>query len=103
MAVEIRFDANQQYQRDAIDAVVELFAGQEAIDQGLGTPTLAEDGTLFEELVFGNSLGPTASNELVLNGNAVKSTDSLVLLRSGSASVPANSRGLQSFQNAPTP
>jgi type III restriction enzyme len=57
MAVEIRFDANQQYQRDAIDAVVELFAGQEAIDQGLGTHTLAEDGTLFEELVFGNSLG----------------------------------------------
>ena len=29
MAVAIRFDANQAYQRDAIDSVVELFAGQE--------------------------------------------------------------------------
>ena len=35
MAVEIKFDANQQFQRDAIDSVVELFAGQEAVDQGV--------------------------------------------------------------------
>lgn len=56
MTVEIRFDPNQQYQREAIDAVVELFAGQEGLEQGLGMPTLAEDGALFEELVFGNSL-----------------------------------------------
>lgn len=64
MAVEIRFDANQQYQRDAIDSVIELFAGQETVDQnvvdlGLG----ALGGTLegLHEVVFGNtlSLDPT--------------------------------------------
>lgn len=59
MAVDIKFDANQQYQRDAIDSVVELFAGQDAIDRamvplGLG----AIQGTLegFQEVVFGNTL-----------------------------------------------
>jgi len=56
MAVEIRFDPNQAYQREAIDAVLELFAGQEALEQGFGMPSLSEDGSLFEELVFGNSL-----------------------------------------------
>ncbi len=56
MAVEIRFDPNQQYQREAIDAVVELFAGQESVDQGLALPSVAEDGPLFDEIVFGNSL-----------------------------------------------
>jgi type III restriction enzyme len=60
MAVPIRYDPNQGYQRDAIDAVVELFAGQEALEQGLGMSSLAEDGALFEELVFGNSLQLTA-------------------------------------------
>ena len=35
MAIEIKFDANQQYQRDAIDSVVELFAGQEAVEQAV--------------------------------------------------------------------
>lgn len=30
MAIKIRFESNQQYQRDAIDSVVKLFAGQEA-------------------------------------------------------------------------
>ena len=56
MSVPIRFDPNQQYQREAIDSVVELFAGQEGLEQRLGTPSLAEGGGLFEELVFGNSL-----------------------------------------------
>ncbi len=60
MAVPIRYDPNQQFQRDAIDAVVELFAGQESLEQGLGMASLAEDGALFEELVFGNSLQLTA-------------------------------------------
>ena len=34
MAVEIKFDANQQFQRDAIDSVVELFAAKRRVDQG---------------------------------------------------------------------
>jgi len=56
MSVEIRFDPNQQYQREAIDSVVELFAGQEGLEQRLGMPSLTEGGGLFEEFVFGNSL-----------------------------------------------
>jgi type III restriction enzyme len=56
MAVAIRFDANQPYQRDAIDSVVELFAGQEGIEQGLTVPDLADERALFSEFVFGNSL-----------------------------------------------
>jgi type III restriction enzyme len=56
MAVSIRFDPNQGYQRDAIDSVVELFAGQEGIAQGVATPEMGDEGALFSELVFGNSL-----------------------------------------------
>lgn len=56
MAVPIRFDANQGYQRDAIDSVVELFAGQEGLEQGVTGPELGDEGALFSELVFGNSL-----------------------------------------------
>jgi type III restriction enzyme len=56
MAVAIRFDANQGYQRDAIDSVVELFAGQEGVEQGFAAPELGDKGVLFAELVFGNSL-----------------------------------------------
>lgn len=59
MGVEIKFDANQRYQRDAIDSVVELFAGQETatqnvLEMGLG----AVAGTLegFQDVAFGNSL-----------------------------------------------
>ena len=60
MAVEIKFDANQQYQRDAIDSVVELFAGQDArrpgvVPLGLGRrPADTLEG--FQEVVFGNTL-----------------------------------------------
>jgi type III restriction enzyme len=64
MTVEIKFAANQQYQRDAINSVVELFAGQDAVDQslvplGLGGVQDTLEG--FQEVVFGNtlSLDPT--------------------------------------------
>lgn len=58
MTVSIKFDADQAFQRNAIDSVVELFAGQNGVEQGL---TLAgfDDGNKlesFQELVFGNSL-----------------------------------------------
>lgn len=58
MAIDIKFDANQQYQRDAIDSVIELFAGQESMDQGVSVPGFGDEGTLesFQELVFANSL-----------------------------------------------
>lgn len=61
MAVEIKFEANQQYQLDAIAGVVELFAGQESVEQnvvdldlGLGAITGTLEG--FQEVAFGNSL-----------------------------------------------
>lgn len=58
MVISIKFDANQQYQRDAIDAVVELFAGQESGQQGFTSVDLSSDGMLegFQDVVFGNSL-----------------------------------------------
>jgi len=60
MAVEIKFDASQPYQIDAIASVVELFAGQEAMSPGVSAadPELASSGqgALFDQVVFGNSL-----------------------------------------------
>lgn len=58
MAIEIKFDANLQYQTDAIQSVVGLFYGQEATGQGFVSTDLAIEGTLegAHEVVFGNSL-----------------------------------------------
>ena len=59
MTVEIKFDANQEYQRDAIDSVVELFAGQDVVDQAmvpLGLGGLQDTLEGFQEVVFGNKL-----------------------------------------------
>ncbi|MXW42059.1 MAG: DEAD/DEAH box helicase [Acidimicrobiia bacterium] len=85
MAIEIQFDPNQQYQRDAIDAVVELFAGQEGLEQGLGMPSLADDGALFEEVVFGNSLELSSET---LRRNLRRVQERPVLLEDGTE-VPA--------------
>lgn len=62
MAVPIKFDPNQGFQRDAIDSVLELFAGQEAAEQGFADDTFATEEMLegFTELVFGNSLSLAA-------------------------------------------
>lgn len=91
MAVPIRYDPNQQYQRDAIDAVVELFAGQEALEQTFGMASLAEDGALFEELVFGNSLQLTPET---IRRNLRRVQDRPVLLENGSE-VPSISESLR--------
>lgn len=59
MAVEIKFEANQPYQLDAINSVVDLLAGQEVLPQGFTTTTdLGGDpgDSLFADIVFGNSL-----------------------------------------------
>lgn len=58
MSIHIKFDPNQQYQRDAIDSVVELFDGQESLEQGVALPGFGDDGAIeeFQELVFGNTL-----------------------------------------------
>jgi type III restriction enzyme len=94
MAVEIKFDANQQYQRDAINSVVDLFAGQEAIEQGavalgLRAATGALEG--FEELAFGNSL---SLDPVTIEANLRRVQDRPVLQRDGTSTtaVPEGER-----------
>ena len=87
MSVEIKFDANQAYQREAIDSVVELFAGQESIEQGVSVPGFGEEGTLetFQEMVFGNSLSLTPET---VRRNLRRVQDRKIELEDGSV-VPA--------------
>lgn len=58
MGIPIKFDPNQGFQRDAIDAVLELFAGQESAEQGFADDAFATEDMLdgFTELVFGNTM-----------------------------------------------
>ncbi|WP_249019489.1 DEAD/DEAH box helicase family protein [Conexibacter sp. S30A1] len=92
MAVELKFDANQQYQRDAIDSVVELFAGQQAAgDSGGAVPLSGDAGLLhdelalegFHEIVFGNVLSLGASTleanlRRIQDGDAVDDSGELI-------------------------
>lgn len=73
MTIKIRFEANQKYQRDAIDAVVNVFAGQESAGPALSFAGVFDVGALpgttpegqfeFDETVFGNVL--TLSPEIL--------------------------------------
>ncbi len=88
MAVNIKFDANQQYQRDAIDSVINLFAGQEAIAQGASDHGPTDDEHVFEgfqQLIFGNTLSLTASS---LQQNLRRVQDRPVIAENGDT-VPA--------------
>jgi len=87
MAVEIKYDSNQQFQRDAVDSIVELFNGQEMLDQGVAAPGFREEGAFagFEELVFGNSMSLAAET---LRTNLRRVQDREVELDDGTA-VPA--------------
>lgn len=66
--VEPKFDANQQYQLEAIASVVDLFAGAQADIQGATTNDLGDSPTLaaFDGAVYGNALTLT-STTLQLN------------------------------------
>lgn len=85
MAVEIKFEANQPYQIDAITSVVELFAGQEGLAQGFSAPTLEVggdgQGALFDQVVFGNALEIA---DATLEANLRRVQDRPVLLDDGS-------------------
>ncbi len=83
MVVEIKFEANQQYQLDAISAAVELLAGQEVSDQGFVVDDLSDDGTFegFQEVVFGNTLALEATT---LEANLRRVQDRPVLHDDGS-------------------
>jgi len=60
MAVSIKFDADQPFQREAIDAVLDVFAGQESMPQGTVVADLADEDMLVQQLVYGNSLALAA-------------------------------------------
>lgn len=98
MAVKIQFDANQQFQRDAIDRVVELFAGQDGAAQGFTTAALDSGGTLeeFQELVFGNSLNLTA---YTIEKNLRRVQDTLILQPDGSEVVAVPDHLRQEFSD----
>lgn len=84
MTVRIKFEANQQYQLDAINSVVDIFAGQEGLPQGFTTTTDldgAGDAVLFDEVVFGNSL---TLQDATLEANLRRVQDRPVLRENGS-------------------
>lgn len=58
MAVEIKFDAYQKYQLDAIDAVLDVFDGNEGQGRAEVVDLVLEDGTLdsLDRVVIGNKL-----------------------------------------------
>lgn len=63
--MEIKFDANQGFQLDAISAVVDLFDGQEAEEQSFALPGADESSDMisgFDELVFANSMSLSAGS-----------------------------------------
>lgn len=91
MPVEIKFEANQQYQLDAINSVVDLFAGQEELSQGLTATTDLSNEALFDQVVFGNSL---ALEDSTLESNLRRVQDRPVLHEQG-FEVPAISAELR--------
>jgi type III restriction enzyme len=93
MTIEIKFDPNQQYQRDAINSVIELFAGQEVIDQGFASAGLSADGTLegFQEVVFGNTLSLEPST-LLMNLRRVQDRPTLMEDGSTVQAIPESMR-----------
>ncbi|WP_430867199.1 DEAD/DEAH box helicase family protein [Demequina aurantiaca] len=58
MPVEIKFDGGQQYQLDAIDAVLEVFNGNEEQGRSEVADLVLDDGTLdaLDRVVIGNQL-----------------------------------------------
>ena len=93
MAVEIKFDGDQQYQLDAIDAVLGVFNGNEGQGRSLITDLQLNDGTLdaLDRVIVGNQLA-LSSEQLRRNLRAVQ--DRPVLVEDGSQ-VPAIPEGLR--------
>lgn len=73
--MKIIFDENQQYQLDAIKAVVDLFAGQ-PLATGAFEFNLHSDGGLFSELGVGNSLS-LAEEAILANLATVQQSNEL--------------------------
>lgn len=73
--MQFKFDANQQYQLDAIDAVVSLFKGQEE-KSGFFENSYSSKSTIFGLSAFQNVLG--LQNELNLREETLQENLSLV-------------------------
>jgi len=102
MTVEIKFEANQQFQLDAINSVVDIFAGQEGLSQGFTTTTdLGREGddALFEEVVFGNSL---SIEPQTVEAN-LRRVQGRPILQDDGSEAPAIAKGLRSqFVDSPS-
>ena len=87
MPVEIKFDGGQQYQLRAIDAVLEVFNGNEDMGRSEVADLELDDGTLdaLDRVVTGNQL-VLSSEQLRRNLRAVQDKP---LLAEGSGEVPA--------------
>ncbi|MCK4622974.1 MAG: DEAD/DEAH box helicase family protein [Desulfuromonadales bacterium] len=75
--MKIKFDSNQQYQLDAIDAVVDLFDGQ-PLAAGEFEFNLATDGGLFTDKGIGNAF-ELSGEELLENLRKVQERNSIPL------------------------
>ncbi|MDH3044289.1 DEAD/DEAH box helicase family protein [Gordonia alkanivorans] len=93
MPIEIKFDSGQQYQLDAIEAVLEVFNGNEEHGRSEVTDLVLDDGTLdaLDRVVIGNQL-MLSSEQLRKNLRAVQ--DKLVHAEDG-AQVPAIPEGMR--------
>lgn len=93
MAIEIKFESDQQYQLDAIGAVLEVFNGNEAQGRSEVADLVLVDGTLdaLDRVVIGNQL-VLSSEQLRRNLRAVQ--DKSVLTEDGSevAAIPEGLR-----------
>ena len=78
MALTLQFDANQQFQIDAVDAVVDLFEGQPQGPSPLSIVTTGGSGTLFEGLEQ-TELG--AANRLLLVDETLRANTRRVQVR----------------------
>ncbi len=54
--MKLKFDANLEYQMDAIKAVTDLFEGSPAAQNGFEISFNPHDGSLFNELGVNNQL-----------------------------------------------
>ena len=74
--MKIKFEANQQYQLDAIQAAVDMFDGQSLAAGAFEVRLDATRGELFSELGTGNRLELTAE-QLLANLNRVQATNEI--------------------------
>jgi len=102
-AVQPKFDANQQFQLDAIAAVVNLFDGAEADERGFTFSGLAEDDALeaFNEPVYGNTL---RLSQLTMQQNLRRVQDRVVATSEDDVpvhAIPESARKAFSFGESP--